>query len=207
MIIARYQEEQDEQIATKDRLGGDLSRNIIGERPMHRFGSIVFRPGKEDELTSLLQMIFEYKEGSQLVHCGRPVFGKGDASNRLDIFYNDSDQTNTIAMIHVKQIITQRPLTLFACWDSSCEHQPISNGSITISPQLTKGGRYKYYVTCSCGARRYENYFVEPKCRREIIKHGSGNFHYRRTASASGFNKWNYVCPFCGKDINPMEDE
>lgn len=206
LIIAHYQEEPNEQIATKDRLCGDLSRDIINERPMHRYGSIVFRPGKEDEMTSLLQMIFEYKEGSQLIYCGSPVSGKGEASNRLDIFYNDSDPSNTVAMIHVKQKISQRPLTLFACWDSSFEHEPSSNASITISPQLTKGGRYKYYVSCDCGARRYENYCVGRKCRREIIKHGNGNFHYRRTASGSGFDRWNYVCPFCGKDIDPMED-
>ncbi|MBR1709129.1 MAG: hypothetical protein IJ719_09910 [Clostridia bacterium] len=207
LIIAQYQHEPNEQIAAKDRLCGDLSRNIISERPMHRYGSIVFRPGKEDEMTSLLQMIFEYKEGALLVHCGKPVFGKGKARNRLDIFYNDSDLSNTVAMIHVKQKISQRPLTLFACWDSSYEHGPSPNANITISPQLTKGGRYKYYVSCDCGARRYENYCVGRNCRREIIKHSSGNFHYRRTASGSGVDRWNFVCTFCGKDIDPMEED
>ncbi len=207
LIIAHYQNEPNEQIATKDRLCGDLSRDIISERPMHKYGSIVFRPGKEDEMTSLIQMIFEYKEGSQLVHCGNPVFGKGEASKRQDIFFNDSDASNTIAMIHVRQKISQRPLTLCACWDSSYEHDPIQSASITISPQLTKGLRYKYYISCDCGARRYENYCVGRKCRREIVKHGSGNFHYRRSASGLGFNRWNYVCPFCGKDIDPMEDD
>lgn len=55
-LIAARIDEKEKEIATNDRLNG-------GERRInHEFGAIEFRPGYEEELTTLIQLIFEYKE-------------------------------------------------------------------------------------------------------------------------------------------------
>ena len=208
LVIARYDKEQTEQITISDRLFGSSSHGILGqdERPMHRLGSIVLRPGKEDELTTLLELIFEYKEGCELIDTG--TVEKRTNKDRKEVWdiHNNNSQ---ITQIHTKRMISLRPKTLFSCWDSSNDHTALQGThQINISPQLTKGKgeKYKFYITCSCGSRRYENYCICPKCRHEIIKHDKGNYHFRKS-SQNKWNRWNYVCPHCGSDIDPSETE
>ena len=206
LIIARYSNEMKDQITIKDRLCGRDAHGITEDSPMHRFGSIVFRPGLEDELTTLLEMIFEYKEGGQLIVTGEAVKKKtkknGVEKEIWDIFNNGSQVTH----LHVGRLLSERPITLNTCWDSSNEHTLSQVGKTTITPQLTSGGRYKYHIACSCGARRYENYCIGKKCRHEIIKHDRGNYHSRYLSSSS-WDRWNYICPYCGSVIDSEESD
>lgn len=207
LIVAKYHSEFDEQITTKDRLCGADSHGITNEKPLHKYGSIVFRPETENELTSLIQLIFEYKEGGERIQTGeaerKQINSKNGKKWIHDVFYNKRSQTT---YIHAEKNITKKPITLHTCWDSSSDHTMIDGLSVTTSPQLTKTGKYKYYTLCSCGARRYENYCICKTCRHEIIKHDTGNYHHRKR-STNSWDKWNYVCPYCGSDIDSSEAE
>ena len=138
--------------------------------PRHRYGAIQFRPGYEEELTALLEMIFEYKETEQDGLLSR--FGEQKTW----------------------------PANLNLCWDSAFDHTNIQLPR--VDPRLTMGGKMKFAVACACGAQRYENH-----CRsmHGIIKHNLNSYHCRRVqglARRTMGDKWNYVCPVCGNDLN-----
>lgn len=143
-----------------------------GERglPRHRYGAIQFRPGYEDELTALLEMVFEYKETEK------------------EGLLSQFGQTKT------------RPENLNLCWDSTFDHKNIPMPRIDM--RQTKGGKFKFVVTCQCGAQRYENHCL---CGHGIIKHNFNNYHYRKLTGKKFGDKWNYVCPVCGEDLSSEE--
>ena len=147
-------------------------------------------------------MIFEYKEGAETIKTGRPVKNKlKDETEACDVFYNNNSQATHI---HIKRSISKIPAILHTCWDSTKDHSAYNQSSVSISPQLTSTRKYKYYVKCSCGAQRYENYCINPKCRGEIMKHNVGNYHFR--INDNGWEKWNYKCPICGCDASRNND-
>ena len=59
-LIAARIDEKKKEIAANDRLNG-------GNKVDHKFGAIEFRPGYEEELTTLIQLIFEYKENEKFL--------------------------------------------------------------------------------------------------------------------------------------------
>ena len=82
-------------ISDNDRLyGGDKNPfpEYFNELPMHRYGAIQFRPGFEDELTTLLEMIFEYKETEDTKFCD------GSLPEQLHLCWNSSVNHKDIAM-------------------------------------------------------------------------------------------------------------
>ena len=185
LIVAKYAQEIEEEITKKDRLCGKSYHNMIGEDensvPKHRLGSIVLRPDKRDELTTLLEMIFEYKEGSETL----------DSESRKEA--------------HLKCRTERRPFTLNVCWDSSSDHSGI-DGHMTIESQLTQRGAYKYYISCNCGARRFESFCGD--CYSEIIKHDRGNYHMVKDDwNRVSMNRWNFYCPNCGNAIVVNDQE
>ena len=176
-------------ITNKNRFYGIRNDKIneLGSMPSpFPFGSIVLRPNTTDELTTLIEMMFEYKESGQYVERN---ISSSNESREID-FLGDS---------HRKKRIATRPSMLNSCWDSSQKHY--GDELLQFQPHKTDGGFYKIYVTCGCGSRRYDNYCISKHCRHEIIKHDSGNYLVRKENRQNMRDKWNYICPFCGSVI------
>lgn len=152
----------------KNRNNADMlfgnKENIIEsdeDKQTHRYGAAVVNPSQlnsigslgSDDLTALLRLIFEYREGAEQ--------------------YSD------------------RPATLCACWNSSIDHAGL--GEPTVTKESTISGKTKYYFRCPCGDLRVESFCWG--CNAKILKHDTGNYHYRFKGE-----KWLFKCPNCGKD-------
>ena len=161
LIVAQI-EESEEEIAENDRLGGGV------KEIKHKYGAIEFNPGHENELTTLIELIFEYKENEEELE-------------------NYGDGTHN------------RPDTLCLCWDSSVDHRGLALPDVEV--RGTSGKYFKFYVTCPCGAMRFENHCKD--CHQGILKRDEGNYHKRNNKHNSGNKlwKWNYICPECGEKL------
>ncbi len=203
LIVAEYDNGGDspEEISINDRLCGRKSHGMSLDRekspsfslsskpPSFSLGSIVFRPDREDELTTLLEMIFEYKEGAMTVDRGQS-----------EPFVEDVFELTCQARdIHVMMDVERRPKTLQLCWNSSADHTESGEPDLVqITPMQTTGENYKFKVHCPCcDAHRWENYCNNSRCRCELIKHEKGNY----LPAAYRDSKGNFLCPNCGAGI------
>ena len=185
------------------------------KRVTHRYGAAVVHPSQylgedgkpaeltgADELTTLLKLIFEYREGAGLLEpyytYRRDVDGNVvEQEKRLD------GQDDAFEVIHpstegqLKRAMRCMPPTLFGCWNSAVRHPAIQK-PLTFKEQETQGGNFKYYVTCPhCGDLRVQSFCGKKQCRREIYKYDVGNYHCPITVG----KKWGFVCPHCGDGL------
>ena len=197
LIVADTKNHCEEDLAVHNRLYGFINafppeNNEYEHMPVpFPFGSITLRPDLTDELTALIAMIFEYKESAQYIEL--------DPNGKKQDGTPEHLKTNGV---HKTPSYANRPVWMNACWDSSVEHD---DESLSIEPQRTLGGNYKYYVSCTCGSRRYDTFCINTRCRHEIIKHDVENYHVRSGTGRSKRERWNYICPYCGEEISDDE--
>ena len=183
--------------------------------PTHWYGAAVVHPSQylgedgkpaeltgADELTALLKLIFEYREGPGLFD--PPPYDKHVADGHVEEQKDGiEERDDAFEVIHPPTDIQRRgamgelPPTLFGCWNSAVRH-PVIQEPLTFDEQKTRGGNSKYYVTCPyCGDMRVQSFCANKQCRREIYKYDVGNYH----CPIPGVKKWGFVCPHCGDGL------